>query len=512
MSVVARSIMDSGFARIILRVKHGLGRVLAALSLALLVLPQALHSAQAAVGDNLLTSAQYRTTCGLYTFDVAQASCAGPVVTWSQTSWGANTAQFSLVQDSITGSQSAYLKVSDWVDGSSYWRHTPVNVKPSTMYRYSVSVKTAPSTIAWAEVEFALANGGYRYFPLSTVGTNTSWAKFSDDFFTPSDAVTATVYVFLRSNGGVAIDNAALIELAPPGSPSFDSSLNYSLRRPLVSITFDDGTGDIWNNAMPLLDAKGYKTTQYLVSTFIGTDGFMGVNNIVDLNNAGHELASHSSTHRSLVGLTSTDLSYETYTAQSTLRFMFPSCYLQNTYGTEKCFSQFAFPYGDVDQTVLNQIKRNHRSARGTNDGLNTRSILTSSSSVSMQAKYRLHAQMVLNPSAGGGGVAELNRWLSDVKASKTWLILVYHRVKEDPDAYGLTPAEFGAHLDAIASSGLCVTPEHQALNEIERQGSYLAKCGGSRYSSHREYEHIDEPSDERIDELNRGWDRHEHD
>lgn len=520
MNVIARSIKDSGLAdigaciaRVSSRAKRGQGRVLAALSLVLLILPQVLQSAQARVGDNLLTNAQYRTTCGLYTFELAQSKCSGPLVTWSQAGWGANTPQFSIVQDPSTGNRSAYLKVSDWVDGSAYWRHSPVNVKPATMYRYSVTVKTDPSTTAWAEVEFALANGSYKYLPLSTVGANTSWAKFTDDFFTPSDAVTATVYVFLRSNGGVTVDNVALIELAPPDSPSADSYLNYSFNRPLVSITFDDGTGDIWNNAMPLLDAKGYRTTQYLVGSFIGTDGFMDVNNIVELNNAGHELASHSWTHRSLVSLTSTELSYETYAAQAKLRFMFPSCYLQNTYGTEKCFSQFAYPFGDVNQTVLNQIKRSYRSARGTNDGLNTRNILTgSSSSMSMQPKYRLHAQMVLNPSAGGGGIDELNRWLSDAKASKTWLILVYHRVKSEPDAYGLTPEEFSAHLDAIESSGLCVTPEHQALNEVEHQGGYFANCGGERFSSRHEYEHIDEPSDKRIEELNRGWDRHDDD
>lgn len=470
----------------------GLVRTVATLALTLLM-PFALPAAHAGVGDNVLTSARYKSTCGLANFEKSLINCVGPVAPWSQMKWGASTTTFSIVKDYYTGA-AASLNVTNYVDGAAFWRPSHVSVKPSTMYRYSAMVRTDSKTTAWAEVEFQLANGNYRYLPLSAVGANTSWAKFTDDFFTPSDAVAATVYVFMKSNGTVVIDNVALIELAPPSAPSSDAYLNYSLGRPLVSITFDDGTGDIWNNAIPLVDAKGYKTTQFVVGGFIGTDGFMNVNHLVSLNNAGHELGSHSWTHRSLPTLTSTDLKLETSITQSKLRTMLPSCFVDNRLSFERCFDQFAYPYGDTNQTVVNQMRNGYRTARGTQDGLNTRNINNSQilPAQSMMAKYRLHAQMVLNPTAGGGGIDELNGWLSNAQASNTWLILVYHRVNDQPDAYGLTPAEFSAHLDAIAATGVCVTPVHEALNEVQYQGVYRAKCGGDgdgdgdgdRYSS----------------------------
>lgn len=488
-------------------------RALRMISLVLLLFAQALHSAHAGVGDNLLTSSLYSATCGLANFEPSLSSCPGPLATWTKVKTGRSTTQFSIITEA-SGNHAAYLKASKYVRGAAFWRHNPVSVKPSTMYRYSVMVKTDAATTAWAEVEFLLTNGNYRYLPLSTVGPIASWTKFTDDFYTPSDVATATVYVFLRSNGTVTIDDVAVIELAPPSAPAADAYLNYALNRPLVSITFDDGTGDIWNNAVPLLQDKGFKTTQYVVSSFVGTDGFLSVNNLVDMNNAGHELASHSATHPSLPGLSTTNLQNETSVAQTTLRSRFPNCYLDNMFLVEQCFDQFAYPYGDVNQAVLSQTKLTYRSSRGTNDGLNTLNLnyVPTTPPLSMQAKYRLHAQIVLNPTVGGGGVDELNGWLATATASKTWLILLYHRVNSLPDAYGLTPAQFSEHLDAIAGSGVCVTPVHDALNEVEHQGDYRASCGGASTSASvaRAQQRIRavEPTKKQILTLNEGWGR----
>lgn len=440
----------------------------------------ALPSAHAGEGENLLTKTSYNhSACGLSNFETSLALCPQPVASWSQVKWGTNTAQFAIAPDS-TQKNTAKLTVSNFVDGAAYWRHAPVSVKPSSMYRYRVKLKTNATTTAWAEVEFQLSNGNYRYLPLSRVGANTSWATFTDDFYTPSDAVSATVYVFLRANGSVTIDEVAVIELAPPTARSSDAYLNYALKRPLVSIVFDDGTGDIWNNAIPLLNAKGYKTTQFVVGSYIGTSGFMASNHLVDLNNAGHELASHTWTHRSLLALNSTELHNETSVTQYNLRRMLPSCVQTNSLSGERCFDQFAYPYGDVNQTALNKVRSSYRSARGTDDGLNTLLVNNTStlSAQSMQVKHRLHSQIVLSPAAGGGGVDELNGWLNNAKNSSTWLVLLYHRVNDQPDAYGLTPTEFSAHLSAIEASGACVTPMHEALNEIQFQNTYQAVCG----------------------------------
>ena len=483
----------------------------------------ALPAAQASVGENLLTKASYNaSTCGLSNFEPTLSACAQPVVPWNQIQWGNNTSQFAIVQD-FTQKNAAMLTVSNFVDGAAYWGHAPVNVKPSTMYRYRAKIKTNSTTSAWAEVEFQLSNGNYRYLPLSRVGANTSWATFTDDFYTPSDAISATVYVFMRSNGSVTIDDVAMIELAPPAERSSDAYLNYALKRPLVSIVFDDGTGDILNNAIPLLNAKGYKTTQFVVGSYIGKSGFMASNHLVELSNAGHELASHTWTHRSLPSLNSTSLNIETVTTQYLLRRMLPSCVLENSLSGERCFDQFAYPYGDVNQATLNKVRSSYRSARGTDDGLNTLLVnnMTTSSSQSMQVKHRLHSQIVLNPTAGGGGVSELNGWLDSAKNSNTWLVLLYHRVNQQPDDYGLTPADFGAHLNAIEASGACVTPMHEALNEIQFQNTFQAVCGkpisgngggdgdGDGDDDRRSYSTLQttrasEPTTEQITELNK--------
>ena len=51
-----------------------------------------------------------------------------------------------------------------------------------------------------------------------------------------------------------ATDDYSLTEEAAP--PGFS--------RPMISLTFDDGSKGFWDNAREPLDAKGFKTTQYI--------------------------------------------------------------------------------------------------------------------------------------------------------------------------------------------------------------------------------------------------------
>src|SRR5579883_2750261 len=44
-----------------------------------------------------------------------------------------------------------------------------------------------------------------------------------------------------------------------------------SFRRPLAAITFDDGYGDVYEHAMPLLQRKGVPAAVFVVSDLVGT-------------------------------------------------------------------------------------------------------------------------------------------------------------------------------------------------------------------------------------------------
>lgn len=69
--------------------------------------------------------------------------------------------------------------------------------------------------------------------------------------------------------------------------------------RPVV-ITFDDGYGDLFTNAYPILAKHRFKAVAYIVSGFVGRPGYVGAAQVVELDHNGIEIASHTVDHPDL--------------------------------------------------------------------------------------------------------------------------------------------------------------------------------------------------------------------
>lgn len=79
----------------------------------------------------------------------------------------------------------------------------------------------------------------------------------------------------------------------------------------LAVITFDDGCETDLVVAAPLLSARGFSATFYVVSTWVGRPGFLTPSQLRELSRAGFEIGSHSATHAFLSGLDDTSLQRE---------------------------------------------------------------------------------------------------------------------------------------------------------------------------------------------------------
>ena len=100
----------------------------------------------------------------------------------------------------------------------------------------------------------------------------------------------------IATNGYLQTDDYALEQLdSPPG-----------LKRPLVTLTFDDSTPNLYNYVIPELDKVGYKSTQYVVTGATGARDDDGVlyqwspEQIKDVHQRGHEIGSHTEYHPNL--------------------------------------------------------------------------------------------------------------------------------------------------------------------------------------------------------------------
>jgi hypothetical protein len=109
----------------------------------------------------------------------------------------------------------------------------------------------------------------------------------------------------------------------------------------VVTIGFDDGTVDQFNNGFPILQAHSMHATFFVNTGPIAADdpGHMTWENLQTLFNAGNEIAGHTIDHANIKPLSVADAEHEVCDDRNTL--------LAHGFGPES----FAYPFGSFDST-----------------------------------------------------------------------------------------------------------------------------------------------------------------
>lgn len=366
-----------------------------------------------------------------------EASGGGPVK-WQKNNWGSNTSAFEYMNSGRTGNKSVKVSVSNYIDGDAKWYFDPVSaLERGKQYRFSAWYKT--NALPKAVVMFTKDDGSIKYLgmPAPQPNNTSDWQVYSDTFTMPIDARSLSVLFLLSSNGWLQTDDYDITPYRPQG-----------FSRPLVTMTFDDGEEENNTTALPLMKSNGFVSTQCYATTFIeNADNAASVKaNVLQFKNAGHEICSHTVTHPFLTTLSTTAITNELTHSKS---------FLETLIGGP--VRNFASPYGDYNTAVITQIKKYYRSHRTVDEGYNSKDNFDI---------YRLRVQNMTSNTT----LEEYQSWLSNAKATNTWLILVYHRVANDPGDYDTSINDFGQQLKLLASSGLTVKTYNSALDEIVPQ------------------------------------------
>lgn len=115
--------------------------------------------------------------------------------------------------------------------------------------------------------------------------------------------------------------------------------------RPIL-ITFDDGHLDNYTTAWPIMEKYGFTGVLYVVSSYIGADGYMTADQIVELYQAGWEVGSHSIHHLDLTSLEPERQRYEIVESRSLL---------QDKLGLP--VTTFAYPFGEYNRAVADYVE-----------------------------------------------------------------------------------------------------------------------------------------------------------
>jgi polysaccharide deacetylase/carbohydrate binding protein with CBM4/9 domain len=356
---------------------------------------------------------------------------------WQKNSWGTNTPTFQYVNEGRSGTKSAKITMNNYVDGDAKWFFDPItSLQPGSQYRFTTWYKTnvTPHAVAM----FNMSDGSEQYFGMPITqpsGNTTQWQQYSDTFKVPLGTVSVSVFLYIDQNGWLQTDDYSLTPYTPTG-----------FNRALLSMTFDDGHEENATTALPILNQHNLKTTQCFATSFIEGQSQQVINGALAFKNSGHEICSHSVNHPYLTTVTPSNLTYELQHSKQ---------YLEGLTGQP--VPNFASPYGDYNGAVNTEIKKHYRSHRTTDEGYNSKDNF---------APYSLRVQNILSTTTA----EQVAAWITEAQANKTWLILVYHRIGNNPGEFDSTQAMFEKHVQKIVSSGVIVKTTNAALDELTSQ------------------------------------------
>ena len=248
-----------------------------------------------------------------------------------------------------------------------------------------------------------------------------------------SGSIAGSAYVRNDANAS----GGSAVQFAPPPPPPSGSGI--------ITLTFDDGQLGQYNNARPVLMARGLPATFYFISDAFGYGGSsMNTTQARQLINDGFEAGNHTKSHPNLTTLSASGINGQFSTAQSVINTV-----------TGRSPTTCAYPFGSYNGTVDAEARKFFRSCRGTGQNDNN--------PASMNV-YNLGAYM-MGSSYNASSVAAM---AARAKANNSWIILLYHGI--GPSAsLDTDTATFTAQMDAIKNSGVRVMTMGQALTALGR-------------------------------------------
>jgi peptidoglycan/xylan/chitin deacetylase (PgdA/CDA1 family) len=127
---------------------------------------------------------------------------------------------------------------------------------------------------------------------------------------------------------------------------TIDSAFSYSeITEDIVCLTFDDGFSSDWDIVFPILLKNNATATFFVVTDWIGKEGYLTKSQIKKMSAAGMQIGSHSHTHPNFYDLDSYEVVREIRISQQCLK---------NIVG--KDITAFSFPFGYENSNLIKLV------------------------------------------------------------------------------------------------------------------------------------------------------------
>ena len=114
-----------------------------------------------------------------------------------------------------------------------------------------------------------------------------------------------------------------------------------------IVVTFDDGYADLYTNAYPILASHGFKAVAYIVSGFVGQSRYVTPAQVVQMDQNGIEIASHTVDHANLARSSNSSVMHELVDSKRALENLLGHPVLD-----------FAYPSGAFNAQTVAAVQR----------------------------------------------------------------------------------------------------------------------------------------------------------
>jgi peptidoglycan/xylan/chitin deacetylase (PgdA/CDA1 family) len=208
---------------------------------------------------------------------------------------------------------------------------------------------------------------------------------------------------------------------------------------PLITFIFDDGNETDYTVAKDIFKERGEVACSAVVTDWINTENYLTVSQLLELQNDGWEILSHTKSHPNLRKLSENQIETELFQSKSVLE------------GLGLKVKSLVYPFNKYNEAVIKIAGKYYKAGRG------GRIILKSS----------LPDQYKLKSFSCGHAFSKIKDLIDRAFSEKQWLILYHHRI----DARIKLSKKSGVY---VSGENLIFTPSGAAGKYIEDNGSKL--------------------------------------
>ncbi len=304
---------------------------------------------------------------------------------WFRGSWGSNTATFTYPVTGADGGRAAQVDVSNYESGDAKWYFKEATVLQNEDYVLTESYKSDAASVI--TVKYIYLDGSVQYADVASIpSSNGVWTNLSHTIRIPANVKAVTIFHLLRSNGSLAVDN-------------------YSLK--MVPI-------------------------------------YVNQNQMLEIQNAGHEIGGHTQTHISLPNVAAATANNEIVGSRNDLFGMGITA-----------LNTMAYPYGDYSASVETMAQNaGFIAARSVDRGFNTKST----------NKYELKIQQMDRTTT----MTDVQNWVTEAASSKRWLILMFHQEDSNPEHdLGVSVPFFQSVVDYVKTANVDVVTVAEGVSQM---------------------------------------------